>query len=262
MSELLEAARTALRERQGSGARYDAESAPARELDWARRGTAYFAHKLNELSDIDLDVPSAIPGLSRRHIVAHVGYHARILSEIVAWVRTGQSGAFPRPAEVSKSDVELALTLPARALRYLFHHSEVHLNVEWRDLSDADWDVRVEDAVGRVVSLRETPEARACALWLHAVDLNSGARFSDMPPDFIDALVRHYATRMSGKVTFSLAPSDRPERLVVGNAPDVTVSGQATDIAKWLSGRGAKRLQVAGGPLPAAEFRATNLIRI
>lgn len=262
MTQPLEAARTALRERQGSGARYDAASAPACELDWARRGTAYFARVLNELSDPDLDAPSAIPGLSRRHIIAHVGYHARVLSEIVAWARTGQSGALPRPAEPSKSDVEIAVTLPARALRYLFHHSEVHLNVEWRDLSDADWDARVEDAVGRVVSLRETPEARARVLWLHAVDMNSGARFSDMPPDFIDALIRHFATSLSGKLAFSLAPTDRPERIVFGDAPDITVSGQAADIARWLSGRGARRLQAAGGTLLEAEFPTTRLIGI
>jgi maleylpyruvate isomerase len=84
VNKFLDKARAALRKRQGSGARYDASSAPARELDWARRGTAYFARLLNPLSDGDLDAPSAVQGFSRRHIVAHIGYHARVLSEIVA----------------------------------------------------------------------------------------------------------------------------------------------------------------------------------
>lgn len=195
MSQTIDEAREALRERQGIGARYDAANAPARELDWARRGTAYFARLLNELSDADLDAPCALPGLSRRHLIAHVGYQARMLSEIIAWVRTGQNGPFPRTARVSGSDVALGATLPSHALRHLFHHSEAHLNVEWRDLSDADWDACVQDAADQQVLLRETPAIRAHALWLHAVDLAAGGRFADMPPDFIDALSRHNPMR-------------------------------------------------------------------
>jgi maleylpyruvate isomerase len=60
-----EEARALLRERQGAGARYDSPIAPARDLLWARRGTAYFARKLNELSDSELDAPSRVAGWSR-----------------------------------------------------------------------------------------------------------------------------------------------------------------------------------------------------
>ncbi|MCT7374629.1 maleylpyruvate isomerase N-terminal domain-containing protein [Chelativorans salis] len=261
MSTAQEAARAALRQRQGPGARYDAPAAPARSLDWARRGTAYFARLLNDLSDADLDAPSALPGLSRRHIIAHIGYQARTLSEIVAWARTGQAGPFPRVVQVAESDIALGVTLPTRALRYLFDHSEVHLNVEWRDLTDADWDACVvEDAEGRRIALRETPETRARALWLHAVDLNATGRFTDMPPAFIDALIRHYATAYSGKVDLVLSPSDRQQEVVIGNATDITVTGRAADIGRWLSGRGARGLQVRGGPLPEGISPVPGLI--
>jgi len=191
MSQADDAARMALRQRQGPGARYDAEAAPARALEWARTGTAYFARILNNLADSDLDRPSMLDGLSRRHIVALVGYQARMLSEIVAWARTGQTGAMPKAAEVDSADIALGVTLPSHALRYLFHHSEVHLNVEWRDLTDADWNAAVEDAAGRRVALRDTPAIRARALWTHAVDLGAGGRFADMPPDLIDAMSGH-----------------------------------------------------------------------
>jgi maleylpyruvate isomerase len=183
VNQTLEEARAALRERQGRGARYDAAVAPARELDWARRGTAYFARLLNNLSDEDLDAPSALAGVSRRYLVAHIGYQARRLSEIVAWARTGQTGAFPQAAEVGGEDMALGLTLPARALRYLFEHSEVHLNVEWRDLSDVGWDAMVIDATSRRVAIRETPTIRARALGSSAVSLGVGGRIADMPAD-------------------------------------------------------------------------------
>src|SRR5258705_13079196 len=130
-----------LRERLGAGARYDATSAPALELNWARRGTAYFARKLNELTDDELDGGTLIPGWSRRQLVGHMGHQARALSRIVEAARTGQpwleASDEERLAELN------AATLPARALRNLFYHSEVHLNVEWRDLKASDWDATV-----------------------------------------------------------------------------------------------------------------------
>ncbi|MGB0411134.1 MAG: maleylpyruvate isomerase N-terminal domain-containing protein, partial [Pikeienuella sp.] len=71
------AAREALRARQGKGARYDAPNAPHDDLLLARRGAAYFARKLAELNDADLNAPSLRAGWSRRHLIAHTGYHAR-----------------------------------------------------------------------------------------------------------------------------------------------------------------------------------------
>jgi maleylpyruvate isomerase len=195
MSQTLEEARIALRERQGSGARHDAALAPAQALDWARRGTAYFARLLNELSDRALDESSAVEGFSRRRLVAYVGYHARLLSEAVAWGRTGEAGPFPSIFQVATEDLEFGVTQPTRALRYLFDHSAVHLNVEWRDLSNDDWDRSVSDPTGHLIWLRDTPLMRARALWLLAVDLKSGGRFADMPADFHDLLSRDPAPR-------------------------------------------------------------------
>jgi maleylpyruvate isomerase len=255
MSQTLEQARAALRLRQGAGARYDASDAPARELDWARHGTAYFARLLNELSDADLDAPSVLPGLTRRHVIAYIAYQARLLSEIVAWARTGQRGRFPRAAQVSGEEVALGVTLPSRALRYLFHHSEVHLNVEWRDLSDADWSASVEDAAGRRILLRQTPETRAKALWLHAADLASGGRSADMPPDLVDGLIRAHASEGPNAAGYMLAPTDRPEPVTTGSTSQVRITGRAADIARWLCGRGMKGVQAIGGPLsPVAAF--------
>jgi hypothetical protein len=76
-----------LRVRQGSGARYDADGAPALELTLARRGTAYFARLLNNLRDAELYQPSAVPGWNRAHVVAAVAYHAKDITRIVEAAR-------------------------------------------------------------------------------------------------------------------------------------------------------------------------------
>ena len=195
----LEAERAALRQRQGAGARYDAANAPVRELSWARRGTAYFARLLNTLSDADLDAPSAIEGVPRREIVAHVGYHARALGEIIAWARQHPGLSLPVKASLETGDIRRKATQPARALRNLFAHAEIHLNVEWRDLDETQWDAVAEDAGGKRFAIRETPRMRARVIWLHALDLDAGGRLADVPPGLAEHMAQLLPARYDGR---------------------------------------------------------------
>ncbi|MDO1582646.1 maleylpyruvate isomerase N-terminal domain-containing protein [Rhizobium oryzicola] len=181
MSDALEEARRVLRDRQGGGARYDAPTAPATELQWARLGTAYFARLLNGLSDDALDEPSTVEGFSRRRLVALVCYQARLLGELVAWGRSGRTEPFPREATVTVNELDFGIIQPSRALRNLFEHTAIHLNVEWRDMSDADWQRAVRDAAGHEIRLGQTPLLRARTIWSAALALRCGARQTDVP---------------------------------------------------------------------------------
>lgn len=170
----LEAARAALRAKQGAGARYDADSAPHDALLLARRGTAVFARKLNDLRDADLTAPA------RARIVARVSYQARELAIALSALRRPLA-----PEEAAwRADVALATTLPARALRHLFDHAVKHLDVEWRDLPGDAWTAEIPLPDGRRISARATPEMRAETVWRGAVELGNGLRWTDIPPHF------------------------------------------------------------------------------
>ena len=177
------AARDALRARQGDGARYDAEAAPHDDLLQARRGTAYFARKLNELSDAELLGPALRDGWTRAQLVAHISYHARLFAHLLEAARTGISKPI---AENRDTEIAFGATLPPRALRSLFRHAEVHLNVEWRDLTDQDWNARLHLPNGRKITARETPMLRAKEVWQGAIDLANGARLADVPKAALD----------------------------------------------------------------------------
>lgn len=177
--------RAGLKERLGAGARYDSIAAPARDLLWARRGTAYFARKLNELSDADLDAPSRVVGWNRRHVVAHVGYHARHLARLVEAARRGVSVEMLQEPESQNENIEFGGTLPPHALRYLFEHSKVHLNVEWRDLDAAGWAGEIIALTRDIVPIKRTPWLRAREIWLRAIDLNNGGTLADLPSDLL-----------------------------------------------------------------------------
>ena len=171
----------ALQARQGKGARYDSPAAPTSELLLARRGAAYFARKLNELDDTALEGGSHLNGVGRRLIVARVGYEARAMARIAEAAREGHGEESLGDPEQEPDDEILGACLPAHALRYLFEHTQAHLNVEWRDLTDEAWDHAVVSLTGRRVTPRQMVRERAVTLWLGAVSLRNGGRLSDIP---------------------------------------------------------------------------------
>lgn len=167
----LDAARDALRARQGQGARYEAPEAPAAELALVRLGTAFFARKLNELPDAGLSAPSALPGKSRAQVVAGVALQARA----ICWQIEGDGeGAQDAWSAAYLEDVDSCATLPPRALRHLFDHTAIHLNVVWRDLPGLAW----------TPPMRETAETRARSIWQAALHLGNGGRPRDLPADY------------------------------------------------------------------------------
>jgi maleylpyruvate isomerase len=239
----LDEARDALRIRQGSGARYDDPTAPARELGWARLGTAFFARKLNELSDADLSEAKGGLGYERRRTVAEVSYEARALAQYVEWARLRMSAPSSDPFTSIEDDVTLAVTLPIGALRHLFAHSEIHLNVEWRDLDGPGWDMSYGLSSGRRITMRETAFIRSRTIWLSSFDLHNGATFDDFPPELVDALLAEAAGSWKHFRSYRLQATDRARAIVLGDKlRAIPISGTAANLARWISGRGPHKL--------------------
>ncbi len=152
-------------------------------------GTAFFARKLNELSDAELDGASLLPGWTRRHITAHIGYNARAIARLIEWAATGVETPMYASTAVRDHEIDFGATLSPIALRHLFDHSAVHLNVEWRDLPEDAWHHTVRTIQGREVPATETVWMRSREVWMHAVDLDNGASFSDIPEPVLERLL-------------------------------------------------------------------------
>lgn len=187
MTEALDRARYELKLRQGKGSRYDSAVAPAEELVWARRGTAYFGRLLNGLEDRELDVETNA-SVTRRMILASIGLEARLTAELVGWSRNPGGTRKPQYPRPTSEQFTQALSLPAHALRNLYAHTVVHLDVEWRDLNDRQWDQVVECNTAEVIEIRKTPVQRAFSLWMAAIDMRAGGRTSDVPKGLMQLL--------------------------------------------------------------------------
>lgn len=216
----------------------------------ARRGTAFFARKLNELTDAELDGDSLLPGWTRRHVVAHVAYNARAIARLIEWAATGLETPMYSSPGARNHEIEFGATLSPIALRHLFDHSAVHLNVEWRDLPAEAWHHKVKTAQGRTVPAEETVWMRTREVWLHAVDLDNGASFKDIPAPVLERLLRDITgTWKTRGADQGLLIKVRGTGLVFGdtNAADpMTTTGSLPAIVEWAAGRGTAEVSASG----------------
>jgi len=118
----------------------------------ARRGTAYFAQRLAELTDDDLDGDSLLDEWTRKHVIAHVAYNAAALCRLMDWAATGLETPMYESPEQRSQEIKQGATLSAAALRNLFDHTVARLDEKWRHLPATAWDTDVRTAQGRTVA--------------------------------------------------------------------------------------------------------------
>lgn len=241
-------------------ARHDLTTDPAlqAQLLQARRGTAFFARKLNELSDLDLDGASLLPGWTRRHVVAHIGYNARAIARLVEWAHAGVETPMYESVSARNHEIEYGATLSPIALRNLYDHSAVHLNVEWRDLPEDAWRHVVRTIQGREVPASETVWMRIREIWVHAVDLANGAGFQDIPAEVLERLLADITGAWKARgddkdLVLTVTDAGRPLELgdTASDSPEI-VSGTLAGIAEWATGRGTSHVSSNRGQVRTA----------
>lgn len=225
-----------------------------------RRGQAYFSRFLNNLRDDEFTETSLLPGWSRAHVIAHVGLNARALTRLLEWANTGVETPMYASTTQRNEEIEFAATLPPQALRNLSDHAAIHLNVEWRDLPEDRWAYEVKTAQGRTVPVSETIWMRGREVWIHAVDLNNGARFEDIPEEVTDGLLTDIVgawqrrREAEGLPGFVLEATDRDARWGTPTGESVVVRGTAAQLAEWASGRGNRVLTSDGQSVQAPRW--------
>jgi maleylpyruvate isomerase len=183
----------------------------ARVDEWIDEGTAMCRTAL-----VDLDAPSALPGWKRRHVAAHLSLNAEALGNLVHWARTGEERPMYPSPEARNAAIQAESLRPEEQLRTWFDESSAGLADAMAALTDDQWQATVRTAQGAPIPATDIPWMRSREVLIHAVDLNVGLTFADLPTDFLEALCQDIRTRR-------------------GDVPAVT--GPLPDIAAYLAGR-------------------------
>lgn len=227
-------------------------AAPARTLAWMHRGTSLFLGVMARLDDAELASATALPGWSRSHVLAHVGFNARALQRLVRWAETGQHTPMYASPQQRAAEIAGGATWDAVRLRRFVADSAADLAADLDALDDVSWRAEVVTAQGRTVAAEEIPWMRTREVAVHAIDLDAGTTFADLPQDLCEALVDDVVTRRSNLrkdppvalcsttgLAWTLSGADARQPVVV--------TGDPGSLARWLTGRGADGVHTSDG---------------
>jgi maleylpyruvate isomerase len=215
-------------------------------------GTELLNRAVGALPDDALRAPSALPGWSRAHVVAHVARNAEALTRLATWARTGVETPMYPSREARAAEIESSAQNPVDVLRAELVTTAEELDAALAALDEKTWQAEVRSALGRPIPAAEIPWMRVREVWLHAVDLDAGVSVAEIAPDVVDTLLDDSTGTLSaaeGCPSAVLAPTDRDRTWTLGPASDepLQVRGEAARVLGWLVGRtGPDALEAVG----------------
>jgi maleylpyruvate isomerase len=202
-------------------------------------GTELLTRAVGALPDDALRAPSALPGWSRAHVVAHVARNAEALIRLATWARTGIETPMYPSREHRAAEIESSAQAPVDVLRAELTTTAADLDAALAALDTTTWQSEVRSALGRPIPAAEIPWMRVREVWLHAVDLDAGVSVAELAPGVVDSLLDDSTGTLSaadGCPAAVLAPTDRDRTWTLGPASDtpVQVRGEAAQVLGWL----------------------------
>jgi maleylpyruvate isomerase len=222
-------------------------AAPA-TLQWWADGERSFGTALGRLTDEEYDAPSLLPGWPRRTVLAHVARNADALVNLLTWARTGVETPMYASPEARDAGIAEAAALPSGGLRGEVLAAAGRLADAVRQLPEKAWAAQVRTAQGRAVPASEVPWMRCREVWVHAVDLDAGIGFGDVPDDVLAALVGDVFRMWDRRGQAPGVTVFAGER--TWGDGKVAVSGSLAAVAGWVTGRTSAAALETDDPLP------------
>jgi maleylpyruvate isomerase len=223
----------------------------AHTLAWAGDGAAHLRGLMMRMGEDAFAAPSALPGWSRAHVLTHVARNADALINLLTWARTGVRTPAYASREQRDADIEAGARRAPAEIRADVVESSDRLAQVVRAMPESAWSVHVQNSQGRDLLAIDIPWLRAREMWIHAVDLDVGASFADMPAPMVVALLTDVTAAMGEKPdcpALRLVAEDGSAWDIGDQAEATTVTGPAPGLAAWLLGRSKGRdLRSSGG---------------
>jgi maleylpyruvate isomerase len=229
----------------------DATSVDAIAADVAVR-TLDLVLRTGSLAGADVRAPSALPGWSRGHVLAHLADNADAFTAALLRATDADDAGlmYPSAAARDASIEEGAARAPADHLQRLLRSAHT-LAGTWRDLPVGRLGAMLSGTSGWTRPVADIPWMRWRELALHAVDLGWPAGFGPGDP-LVARLLDEAAAAWSGRddaPPFTLVDTDRDLTRQVGDGV-VRVAGPTADLALWLTGRAGGSALTVTGQLP------------
>lgn len=228
---------------------------PTAMLRLMDRGTDLVESLVSGLTDDDLRRPCRLPGWTRGHLVTHLANNADALVNLTRWAATGEERPMYASRQQRDADIAAGADRPLGEQLTDLRRADAGLATALRMLGGPSWSAPVRDGQGGPITGRDIPFLRVRELWVHAVDLDAGTDFADLPAEVLQPLLADLAATMGRQPdgpSLVLAPDDGSGPWEFGGGADrVTVRGPAGSMVGWLVGRLDPAGLRADGEFPA-----------
>lgn len=227
-----------------------------------REATERLLVSVSKLDDAAVGEPSLLPGWTRGHVLAHLARNADALVNLLTWARTDVRTPMYASAETREADIERDADRPLAAHLEDLRESAARFDAATDALPQARRAFEIEMRNGVVERADRLPLRRLAEVELHHVDLGVGHTLDQLSPDFVGSELAFLATvKFAGHPdlpALELRADDgrhwrtgRAAAAAGSGAAPVVVSGSATALVGWLTGRGdSTALDSHGSALP------------
>ncbi|MFG3113891.1 maleylpyruvate isomerase family mycothiol-dependent enzyme [Streptomyces sp. NPDC048197] len=234
----------------------------AHDVAAVREATDRLLISLGKLDDAAIGEPSLLPGWTRGHVLAHLARNADALVNLLTWARTDVRTPMYAGAEARDADIERDADRSLEAHLTDLKESAARFDAAVDALPEARRAFEVEMRNGVVERADRLPLRRLAEVELHHLDLGVGHTLDQLSPAFIDGELAFLTTiKFAGHPdlpALEIRTDDgrhwRTGRATTGageEAAPVVVSGSATALVGWLTGRGdGTELDGHGSALP------------
>lgn len=201
---------------------------------------------LVELDDKQVVEPSALPGWSRGHVLAHLTDNARMFARVADHALRGELvESYDGGADERNAIIEATAGRTAEEHRAALAEQTAELEAVWARTAEQDWNRPV---LFRSADIAATAFARWREVWIHMVDLDLGIRPDDWPMELACHAVDFLAPRMPSGVR--VQAEDVQRQWSSAGEEKTLVTGGVRDLAAWLAGRVPTTPPTAPGRLP------------
>lgn len=219
-------------------------------LELLARADAALVRTVDGLSAEELSEPTALPGWTRAHIVAHLALNGEALERVLTSRRQGHpvpmyDSQEARDADIEELAAEESDHLRDRMLAATHRFSEaVRATTSWEGVFE-------RTPGGPVVALVDVPVMRLREVEIHHADLDMGYSCADWSTEFSVALLDSVTGRRTPEPFRARARDlDREWDFGEGDERPVVV-GDAASLGWWITGRGTgEDLSCESGSLP------------
>ena len=161
----------------------------AETLAWAGDGAAHLRGLMARMGDDAFAAKSGLPGWSRAHVLTHIARNADGMINLLTWARTGVETPAYASVDARNADIDAGATRTPAAIRDDVVDSSDRLAQAVREMPEKAWAATVRNVQGVEIPATEIPWIRAREMWIHAVDLDVGASFVDLPQPMLADLI-------------------------------------------------------------------------